>query len=193
MQAKTHQTPPGQPRFWPQNWISLLIAVVCLLFLAALLFPVYTGPSRHNHATQAISNIKQLCVATHIYAADFEERLPIANQWVDLLIPYTKNYDLFRSPEVIRHDPTRYGIAFRSAYSTKPLKDFDEPDRQVMLFDSTILSRNANSGLESLPNPGRQKSRPGEGNVFGFVDTHVKIFPDQVFRESTADGKPLIK
>ena len=193
MQAPPTQPPPAKPSFWPNSVLGAIFVFVILLLLGALLFPVYTGPDRHNPKTYAISNIKQLGVGTLIYAADYDDRLPIADQWVDLLMPYTKNENLFRSPEVIKQDPTGYGIAFRKEFSAKPPKYFDDPARQVLMFDSTILSRNANSGLETLPNPGRHKSRPEPGNVFGFVDTHVKIIADRTLREPTADGKPLIK
>lgn len=128
-----------------------------------------------------------------MYASDFDERYPIANRWIDAAMPYTKNPDIFRTSFATPENPKDYGFAFRSEYSLKPLKDFPEPEGQVTLFDSRILSRNATSGLETLPKPGRYKSDSEPGNLFGYVDSHVRFIKDVDLYTPGADGKPRIK
>lgn len=128
-----------------------------------------------------------------MYASDHDERYPVANQWVDVLTHYTKNQDIFRSSYATPKNLKDYGFAFRSEFSLKPLKDFLEPECQVTLFDSTILSRNATSGLESLPKPGRYSRDSEPGNLYGYVDSHVRFIKDVDLYTPGADGKPRIK
>lgn len=151
--------PPNQQEVLSKGRLLYALKVVLgvgiiLAFLAAILFPVMTrNPSRSPRA-HALSNIKQASTALLIYAGDNDERYPAADRWMDSLKEYVKNDNIFRSSFATPNDQTDYGFAFRREYSLKRVTDFDDPKRYVTLFDSTILSRNANSGLETLPKPG---------------------------------------
>lgn len=108
-------------------------------------------------------------------------------------MPYVKNENIFRSSHATPKNLKDYGFAFRTEFSLKPLKDFPEPARQVTLFDSTILSRNATSGLETLPKPGRYAGNSEPGNLYGYVDSHVRFIKDVDLYTPGPDGKPRIR
>lgn len=171
--------------------------VVCLCFclgiLGLLLYPLFAHAHINRRHLHDLSNLKQSGTALLMYASDYDERYPVANRWMDSLMPYAKLDDIFRSSYATPNNPNDFGFAFRTEFGLKPLIDFAEPERQVTLFDSTILSRNATSGLETLPKPGRYKSDSVSGNLFGYVDSHVRFIKDADLYTPGADGKPRIK
>lgn len=190
--------PPIQRRYYRKRHVfdriaAVLVVLIVLIGLSAVLFPL-RSPDR-NGGTRAhnLSNLKQSGTALAMYASDHDDRYPVANQWMDSLHPYAKTQNIFRSSYATPKNPFDYGFAFRKEFSLKPLKDFPEPETQVTLFDSTILSRNATSGLETLPKPGRYKGDSEPGNLFGYVDSHVKFIKDKDLATPGADGKPRIK
>ena len=62
--------------FWGRlSWLELLMVVGTFVFVAAILFPVYTnGGATRRHP--CISKVKQLAVASIIYIADYNDRFP---------------------------------------------------------------------------------------------------------------------
>lgn len=178
---------------WPKAFATAIGLCLGLAVIAALLYPVYAPSYVNSRGTHDLSNLKQSGVALLMYASDYDERFPVSSRWVDSLMSYTKNEDIFRSSTATPKNPLDYGFAFRKEFSLKPIKDFAEPEHQVALFDSTILSRNATSGLESLPKPGRYSRDSEPGNLFGYVDSHVRFIKDVDLHTPGPDGKPRIK
>src|SRR5687768_5605786 len=62
--------------------VELLVVVAILGLLIALLLPVSSQAKRKAQTTKCISNLRQLGLATLMYAADNEERL--TRLWVDV-------------------------------------------------------------------------------------------------------------
>jgi len=94
-----------------------------------------------------------------MYASDNDDLLPIANRWVDSLGIYKKQGISMRCPEVRSRNRNDYGYAFNIALSGKSRSKSDS--NAALVFDSTILAKNASSGLDSLPKPGRHTKRGG--------------------------------
>jgi prepilin-type N-terminal cleavage/methylation domain-containing protein/prepilin-type processing-associated H-X9-DG protein len=87
--------------------IELLVVIAIIAILAAILFPVFARAREKARQTTCLSNLKQLQLANMMYAQDYDERYvttysyapyPVLYWWVDLLYPYTKNYQLVECP-----------------------------------------------------------------------------------------------
>src|SRR5436190_17331200 len=94
--------------------IELLVVIGIITVLAGILFPVFAKARASARKTTAISNLKQIGAALHMYTADYDEHLP--NRWPrfeykefywrvegrdlpSLLKPYVKNSAVWYSPE----------------------------------------------------------------------------------------------
>lgn len=116
----------------------------------------------------SMSNLKQLSLGMIQYAQDHDETLPDAEHWMDELLPYVKNENLFHDPSSPADQP--YGYAFNKALSKAKLAQFDAPANTVLLFESTLGVRNAADTGQSVPRPGRYSG----GTDYAFADGHVK-------------------
>jgi prepilin-type N-terminal cleavage/methylation domain-containing protein/prepilin-type processing-associated H-X9-DG protein len=77
--------------------IELLVVIAILAVLAAILFPVLTqARAKGRHAT-CLSNLKQIGVALHCYANDYDEMFPldayrgVGSFWYERLDPYIRD------------------------------------------------------------------------------------------------------
>jgi prepilin-type N-terminal cleavage/methylation domain-containing protein/prepilin-type processing-associated H-X9-DG protein len=88
--------------------IELLVVIAIIAILAAILFPVFAQARERARGATCSSHLRQLGLATVMYAQDWDELYPpvyvdvptAANRrvWVDLIQPYTKNSQMFRCP-----------------------------------------------------------------------------------------------
>jgi prepilin-type N-terminal cleavage/methylation domain-containing protein/prepilin-type processing-associated H-X9-DG protein len=89
--------------------IELLVVIAIIAILAAILFPVFARAREAARQSSCLSNLKQLGLATTMYAGDYDEVLPTASnlrrlangrleEWYDLLPPYVKNNAVFHCP-----------------------------------------------------------------------------------------------
>lgn len=91
--------------------IELLVVIAIIAILAAILFPVFAQAKASAKKTACLSNQKQIGTALQIYLADNDDTymqsyyyLNDLNSsggyvhWSGLLMPYVKNYDMFRCP-----------------------------------------------------------------------------------------------
>ena len=110
--ASLHRTKRRRPSGF--TLIELLVVIAVLAILAGILFPVFAKARSRARVSTALSNLKQIGTALHMYTADYDEHLP--NRWprfeykvfywrVDgrdlpsLLKPYVKNSAVWYSPE----------------------------------------------------------------------------------------------
>ena len=56
--------------------IELLVVIAIIAILAAILFPVFAQAREKARQTACLSNMRQLAMAVHMYAADHKDRLP---------------------------------------------------------------------------------------------------------------------
>ena len=87
--------------------IEMLVVLAVLAALAAILFPVFASVRHRARMTACVSNLYQISLALHQYAADSDGNYPpddpiLAHTphlvWT-LLTPYTHNAELFHCPE----------------------------------------------------------------------------------------------
>jgi prepilin-type processing-associated H-X9-DG protein len=155
-----------------------LMCIVLIAAGAAILFPVFAQARQSARRTLAMSRMRSVAMATLMYANDTDDRLPIADSWMDALSKYDAHNGDFLSPGLDRRNPMGppdYGIAFMKSLSAAKLAAIANPGEHVLIFDSTLMNRNATSGLETVPKPPRFGSAESGGNVFAFVDGHVKL------------------
>jgi prepilin-type N-terminal cleavage/methylation domain-containing protein len=93
--------------------IELLVVIAIIAILAAILFPVFAQARQAAWKTVDISNFKQTGLSIPMYVSDFDGSFPMSNTghnprgwgfctpdrvWGQLVLPYVKNIDVFRSP-----------------------------------------------------------------------------------------------
>jgi prepilin-type processing-associated H-X9-DG protein len=155
--------------FWPaHNCVSVVAGAAMVLVIAAILFPVSAGSIRPGPRVLCLSNLKQLTLAELIYASDFDDHLPDSQTWMDRLVPYAKNEDLYHCPDVKKTNPHAYGYAMNCELSGKKGSDIAKPEMAPLVFDSVLLARNATSGFYGFPDPPRH-----DRNNVAYVDGHV--------------------
>ncbi|MCL6623135.1 MAG: hypothetical protein K6T17_00780 [Fimbriimonadales bacterium] len=156
-------------------WLILLVLVLAGIWLFPVLKLGWTYLSALRTASEqrvytpgaCLDNLKQLGSAFALYL-EAEGAYPPAEKWMDEISRYLRAGDLpkeeqekkLRCPD-LPYDPNTYGYAFFRSLSGKWKDEIPEPENQVVVFDSTNLSRNANDDLESVPDP----PRPGGNNA----------------------------
>ncbi|HVL38826.1 MAG TPA: prepilin-type N-terminal cleavage/methylation domain-containing protein [Fimbriimonadaceae bacterium] len=92
--------------------IELLVVIAIIAILAAILFPVFGQAKEAAKKTACLSNARQVGIAVKLYLADHDDTMPIfyaynsqppagqpGHKGVEVLVlPYTKNQEIFRSP-----------------------------------------------------------------------------------------------
>lgn len=103
--------------------IELLVVIAIIAILASILFPVFARAREAARASSCVSNLKQISIATQMYAQDYDETVvPLsyngaagtttpdnqgAFRWIWLLQPYMKNLALRKCPSD-KSDPNGY-------------------------------------------------------------------------------------
>jgi prepilin-type N-terminal cleavage/methylation domain-containing protein/prepilin-type processing-associated H-X9-DG protein len=79
--------------------IELLVVIAIIAILAAILFPVFAKAREAARKASCLSNVRQITAAFTMYAQDWQETLPQANDnnigcWPSWVKPYVKNKTL---------------------------------------------------------------------------------------------------
>ena len=151
--ASLHRTKRRRPSGF--TLIELLVVIAIISVLAGLLFPVFAKARSRARASTALSNLKQIGAALHMYTADYDEHLP--NRWprfeykvfywrVDgrdlpsLLKPYVKNSAVWYSPEDRRSKKGVTSFALNAELAPGwPLAKIGRPAEAIYLTDRTDL------------------------------------------------------
>jgi len=148
---------------------------------AAILFPVFAQARSHARESTCVTNLKQIGIATLMYAQDYDERLPMASGWQTGINPYIKNERVYHCPAAVfvmaQSAPAATNYAYNSALDMMKMTRVAEPPNTVLAYDSADFGANANDALTSLPSPGRHQLSV-QGNNVSFVDGHAKFWPD---------------
>jgi prepilin-type N-terminal cleavage/methylation domain-containing protein/prepilin-type processing-associated H-X9-DG protein len=94
--------------------IELLVVIAIIAILASILFPVFARARAKARQAKCMANLKQLGLAFHMYAQDFDEMLPSwcfgsmnnddgpnqgAFTWDTVLMPYMRNVEILHCPD----------------------------------------------------------------------------------------------
>ncbi|MCC7230665.1 MAG: hypothetical protein IT203_09755 [Fimbriimonadaceae bacterium] len=139
------------------------VIFVVFFVLFSVLHPMQP-PMGKAQAMRCLSNVKQIAVGTVLYAADYDERLPIADVWQDSIAEYFKSKETFKCP--VAASPESY--AFNSAASGRDSTKVDRPEEAVMEFEADAFARNAHGGPEWFAT-----RHIGKGNL-AYVDSHAR-------------------
>ncbi len=107
--------------------IELLVVIAIIAILAAILFPVFARARERARQTSCQSNLRQIALATIMYAQDYNEMLPPIllqsgeNLYAvnETLMPYMRNDQLWICPSdgVGEVETTEVGAAMDISYS----------------------------------------------------------------------------
>jgi len=159
-----------------------VVGLIIIPILAAILFPVFGSARGAARQVSCLSNMKQLALASLMYTQDYDERMPMVQNWQEGMVPYIRREDVFHCPEVSPAgdiaglNSTAY--AYNSALDQVRLAQVPEPKNTVLHFETTNFSRNASDALTSLPHPARHRKSSGAGNNVSFVDGHAVFWPE---------------
>lgn len=154
------------------NGVTGCVGAILLGFLLLVAWPP-SGPPRHA-ARRAVcrSNQKQIATALFAYVNDWDDRLPPAARWEEVL---TLAHDRPRVLSCPAYPALRnHGYALNARLAGKRVGGFADPAGLPLLFDSSLNVPNASDAGESfLP------AHQGVGNIAtldGRV-TSTKRFP----------------
>ena len=98
--------------------IELLVVIAIIAILAAILFPVFARAREKARQASCLSNIKQIGLASLMYAQDYDERMAggCGPRWGGFwqcgymqIFPYVKNMQLFECPSFSSSIGSGYG------------------------------------------------------------------------------------
>jgi hypothetical protein len=176
--------PQGGPYAPPRGRDNKTIAIILgacgcagflgLVILGAILLPVFSQARKKALDATCISHMKQQSLGILMYSMDYDERMPPANQWMDLAAPYIKRDEVFHCPVLVKENPTGFGYAFETRLSALPMERVESANMTPMIFDSTLLSGNATDSGSSLAiSPVRHRNATGPCAYVSFADGHT--------------------
>jgi prepilin-type N-terminal cleavage/methylation domain-containing protein/prepilin-type processing-associated H-X9-DG protein len=154
--------------------IELLVVIAIIALLAAIIFPVFSQVRRKSYQTTCLSNLRQIGIATLMYAQDYDDQLPWAGDpsdvngaWVgspdeelfkgmktqhEILFPYAKNNNIWKCPADIGTDGS--GDENEVGVDTRPAKptSFFVFGTSYYTRTSIMLKRKPISSLEAFYN-----------------------------------------
>ncbi len=93
--------------------IELLVVIAIIAILAAILFPVFAKARAKARQAACLSNMNQIAKAFMMYAQDYDEAFPYPGcsyggnlSWALRLMPYVKNAQVYKCPEVNARAPS---------------------------------------------------------------------------------------
>ena len=174
-------------------FMEVIYVLLIILFLAAVLFPVFQRPISHSPRSSCQSNMKQLGLAYVQYEQDSDGDFPAGgnsagNGWAGELYPFTKSTSVYHCP-----DDAQEGKFISYAENRNLVKQnansLVRPAATVELYESTTLGCDPSTS-ETNSVTGRsapQDSKRHDQSHFPYalnflaVDGHVKyLTPGQV-------------
>jgi prepilin-type N-terminal cleavage/methylation domain-containing protein/prepilin-type processing-associated H-X9-DG protein len=154
---------------WPAfTLIELLVTVAVLGLLAGILWPNPCINREPAPKAQCLSNAKQITNALLLYASDYDDRLPPAPIWQDVLFDYHKCPAILACPTRKTKIP---GFSYNALLHCRPLSDIHLPEEQALVFESDMGRRNASDPCVTFVTPHNKRGH------LGYVDGHVKAVP----------------
>jgi prepilin-type processing-associated H-X9-DG protein len=140
------------------SFVEAAVILVILAMMAAILFPVFARGREKARQASCNSNLKQIALATLMYAQDYDGHLPDATHWQDQLFPYIKNRQLYVCPTPEPGTGNTYAMNRR--LSAARASDYPSPSQTIVFYDADEA--------------GRPVARHNGGTNCAFLDGHVK-------------------
>lgn len=168
--------PPPPPKQKFPVWAIVLLscggcAVLGVIVLAAVLFPVFAQAREKARQTSCLSNMKRMGTSLAMYMQDYDERMPPAAEWMDVNVPYMSDEKFFHCPSAAQDDKSAYGYAFNEELSGVSLARIANPAFGTMIFESSKTGRNETDPLQSVMNPPRHYRTVNNAT---YIDGHAK-------------------
>lgn len=145
----------------PRHKLTFGQAIACAMItvvVGVVIFPVI-GKAKDGRSPD-FYRMRSISKAQEIYLQDHDMRLQAAGLWMDALYPYVKTTTTFidwqahlgkdEGPAFDDRKSGQYGYSFFHPVSLKALSEFEFPERQIMIFQSSDLRWNANGLLDSI-------------------------------------------
>lgn len=169
--------PPPQPRGRSPWGVVAIVAGACavvglvgVVILAAILLPVFAQARERARTASCRSNLVQLGTAMQMYTQDWDELLPPAEGWSDVVQPYVRNTGVLQCPS---DDQFAHGYAYNSVLSGVNVGRIDSPAEAPMLFESTASDQEQANPLASFT-PRHRRAGERQGHIV-WVDGHVTL------------------
>ncbi len=189
------EEPPNQYSRPPQNntlkivlWISggcLVMFCIAVAAIAALMGPIMKQAQRSQTTGACLSNVKQQGMGMLMYSADWDDKMPMANGWMDNIAPYIRNEDILRCPDL---PVGMHGYAYNDLLDNISNVAIAEPANCVMIYETSDLTRNSHGHTDTLPRPSRHN-----GNSICYSDGHAKKQPETWRPTMNQDPKKSIR
>ena len=158
--------------------IEILVVLAVLAILTAILLPVFASARHRGRMTACASNLHQISLALHQYAADNDGDYPLDDPllahnphlvWA-LLTPYTHDTEVFHCPEGWGHHEKTWGYDYLNG--SLPALDSD---------------RNASGERSYIKAP-----RPGSGTVVALCNVHFPHCGEDCYTEDPQEIGRLV-
>lgn len=170
------------------KWVWLFGLLMCCGLPSLIAYSFYEKFRNTKHMVQGplcMENLHALASAQAMYSVDNMGSFPGEN-WMDATLPYLKeNVGAIGCPVVRNKGKDEYGFAMNERFVGKPVVSTNSEENMPLIFDSTLLQRNAVGPLSSLPDRPRhlQSSTEPEYNIWKnnvvFVNGNTKATKDR--------------
>ncbi|HHX41222.1 MAG TPA: DUF1559 domain-containing protein [Armatimonadetes bacterium] len=141
--------------------IELLVVIAIIAILAAILFPVFARARENARKATCQSNLRQIGMATMMYAQDYDETMPKCYMGLDysvrwyyrsptnpgMLFPYTKNSMVFKCASGGCYGANREILLSNNQGPALPVASLTAPAVTVMFADVTLWHCDPVTGL----------------------------------------------
>jgi len=176
--------------------VELLVVVAIISIVAAILFPVFMGAKGAVLRESCASNLKQISLGTMAYATDYDDRfMPINYQpeqspnsrndrtWVQMLLPYVKDFAIFRCPADFSVRPQL------EATFDQDLVPGDADSQYYTASQRSDYGYNYQNLAPIVKNGSRWEAQPKESTVIAEPSNTI-LFMDSVWGR-LPDGTPI--
>ena len=164
--------------------IELLVVIAIIAILAAILFPVFAQAKAAAKKTACLSNSKQMVLGALMYAGDYDDCSPVIQYtntynvappnadlaFGNLLTPYQKNYDIWKSPMDDAGDNERVNDPTMPMTVNNQVAQYKEAQRQFNLAIKSDYGLNAQYFSMMLADPATPTNFRAVGTQFGQVE-----------------------
>ena len=133
---------------------AAFVLLAALGIVAAILIPVFSRAQYKAQQTACMSNLKQISIAFHMYAADNDDQLPPADSWREALEPYLKAEQVYTCPS------TGEQYVFNEALGGQNIEEINNPAEVPMAWDAP-----PEYDPETGPHVGQFNVSYGDGHV----------------------------